>query len=445
MTFPNLFNSRNRAGTMLLAVVYSMFYDYIYQRFIYETFDYMGVEYDPMSGGKYFLYLLVASSPLLAYRGFDSLAAGFSLLTYLLAYIPCIHALYVTDRLAPEIIFIYTVVFFVCMSSFFLTDKLYLLKSVFSKKRVPPLSFSFIECVALLLLVVLVADNIGRLQMVDIFSESDRLYDLRTEFGDSRHRWMKYLLQWLTTAFLPFLLISYLKTRSYLKYGIAMAGYLTVFMMDMQKITFLLPFILTLVYFIRNKKRTGFRLYLHSGLMGAMIGISLLLYVCRDNPLGFVLSGIFILRTMCISGVLFTLYIHFFENHPYTYYTHVNIVNWLTDAYPYADVLGRAVTRGGMNANATFWITDGLAAMGWSGILVISLLFILFKAVLNSIEYRYDRYDCFIIFLPAVSMMLNASLFTAVLSCGFLVLYLIFSQTRIDALEVKSERKYNIS
>ena len=440
MVFPNFLSSRNPVGNVLWAVVYSVFYDYIYRYFIYENFEYMGVEYSPMGLGKYFLFILVASFPLLAYRGFNSLAAGFSLLTYLLAYLPCIHALYVSNHLAPEIIFIYSCVLFGCMSSFFLTDQLYLLRKIFLKRKSGPLPFRFIEYVTLLLIAVLVADNISQLQMVNLFTDSDTLYDLRAEFGDSRVRWMKYLIQWLTTAFLPLLLICYLKTRRYLKYGIVMAGYLLLFMMDMQKITFFFPFILTLVYWILNKKKAGVPSYFHLGVIGAIIGISFLLYSWRNNLFGLALGGIFILRTQCISGLLFTLYIHFFENHPYTYYTHVNIVNWLTEAYPYTDVLGRAVTQGGMNANATFWITDGLAAMGWGGIVGISIIFILFKAILNSIEYRYDRYDCFIIFLPAVSMMLNASLFTAILSCGFLVLYLIFNYVHIEILEIKRER-----
>lgn len=437
MFFPHFLSSRKPAGNILWAGGYILFYDYIYRYYMYETFDYMGVEYNPMNLGKYFLFFIVASFPLMAYRGFNSLAAGFSLLTYVLAYIPCIHALYVSNQLAWEIIFIYSCVFFVCMSSFFLTDKLYFLKKVYSQKTGRRLPFGFIESVTLLVVVLLLGVNIDRLQMVNLFTESDTLYDLRAEFGDDRARWMKYLIQWLTTAFFPLLLICYLKNRSYLKYGMVMAGYLIVFMMDMQKITFFLPFVLTLVYFLPGKNRTGFLYYFHSGLIGALIGISYLLYVYRDNLFVFALSGIFILRTQCISGLLFTLYIHFFENHPYTYYTHVNIVNWLTEAYPYTDVLGRAVSQGGMNANATFWITDGLAAMGWSGIIVISIIFIFFKSTLNSIECRYDRYDCFIIFLPAVSMMLNASLFTAVLSCGFLVLYLILRYVHIEILEIK--------
>jgi hypothetical protein len=99
--------------------------------------------------------------------------------------------------------------------------------------------------------------------------------------------------------------------------------------------------------------------------------------------------------------------------------------------------LGVAVTEGGMNANATFWITDGLAAMGWEGIIFISIIFILFKAVMNSIELKYDKIYCIVIFLPAISAMLNASLFTSILSCGFLILYLLFRNIYIESLEIK--------
>lgn len=216
-----------------------------------------------------------------------------------------------------------------------------------------------------------------------------------------------------------------------------MAGYFVVFMMDMQKITFLLPFVLTTLYFVIDKRNDLVKKYFHAGLLGGMVVVSWPFYICQDNVFLFTLGSIFILRTMCISGYLLTLYIHFFETHPYTYYTHINIVNWATNAYPYSDVLGRAVAEGSMNANATFWITDGVAAMGWSGIIVISAIFILFKTIFNSIELRYDRIFCIMIFLPAVSAMLNASLFTSILSCGFLILYLIFKYIHIETLEIK--------
>jgi hypothetical protein len=131
------------------------------------------------------------------------------------------------------------------------------------------------------------------------------------------------------------------------------------------------------------------------------------------------------LRTTCVSGWLSQLYIHFFTNNPYTYYSHINIVNAITNSYPYSEPLGVVVARGSQNANANFFLTDGLAADGILGVIIICIFFLIILQVINSLSYRYKRTDLFIVFLPTLSYLLNTSLFTTLLSNGLFVLILI--------------------
>ena len=80
---------------------------------------------------------------------------------------------------------------------------------------------------------------------------------------------------------------------------------------------------------------------------------------------------------------------------------------------------------GGGNANANFWTTDGVAAMLLPGILIINSLFFLFLIILNSITDKINRNFVFVLFVPSIVYLLNASFFTFLLSSGGLICILI--------------------
>ena len=140
---------------------------------------------------------------------------------------------------------------------------------------------------------------------------------------------------------------------------------------------------------------------------------------------------IVILRTTAVAGWLTQYYLRFFSvnDKPYTLYSHINIINLLTDYYPYADSLGKTVAYGSQNANANFLLTDGVAAAGIFGLLLIGLVFYVLLHILNSISYRYRLSDLLVIFLPTLSYILNTSLLTTLLSNGLLILILLLGCT----------------
>ena len=77
---------------------------------------------------------------------------------------------------------------------------------------------------------------------------------------------------------------------------------------------------------------------------------------------------------------------------------------------------------------------DGLAAGGPIGVLLSTVFFILFKSLFNAIDYRLDKGMSLCILLFAIASMVNVSLFTAILSCGFLVFYLVVMFFDLDIL-----------
>ena len=136
-------------------------------------------------------------------------------------------------------------------------------------------------------------------------------------------------------------------------------------------------------------------------------------------------------------------YLQFFElgHHPYTYYNHIGIINAITHANPYPQSIGLAVTQGGGNANGVFWLMDGVAAAGVAGVIIISIIFVFVKAFLNSLDRKCSVALCVCIMLNGIISMVNVSLFTALNSCGFIMIYLVFMFFDLSCLKGQSKYK----
>jgi len=144
-------------------------------------------------------------------------------------------------------------------------------------------------------------------------------------------------------------------------------------------------------------------------------------------------ASLFFMRTISMPGQLASIYVDFFTNHPYTYYSHLGFVNKLTGMYPYGnEPLGRAVVDGAYNANANFWVTDGIAAIGPIGVIIINILFFFLLLFINKMfDKKFSKF-ILLVFTPAIFALLNVSLFTTLLSCGMILLILILSVVDFD-------------
>ena len=190
-----------------------------------------------------------------------------------------------------------------------------------------------------------------------------------------------------------------------------------------------MPFALIVLYFVIRKERNAIYSKLHAFLMYFLSVSSLIIVLLKDEVLQLALGFIVILRTSAVAGWLSQYYLRFFcvNDNPFTYYSHINIVNAITNKYPFNEPLGIAVAYGSQNANANLFLTDGMAAGGIFGVLFIGLLFYVLMHLINSVSYRYKLSDLLIIFLPTLSYILNTSIFTTLLSNGLLILIIIIA------------------
>lgn len=80
-----IFSSNNRLSNILLAAIYSLVYDYMYENFVYKLFYYIGrLDYEPMTVERGIIWILLSSLPLAEYKGINKISSFFSLFLYLL-------------------------------------------------------------------------------------------------------------------------------------------------------------------------------------------------------------------------------------------------------------------------------------------------------------------------------------------------------------------------
>lgn len=435
----------NKRNSLLLniivAVLYVLEYRYAYLHFVIERFGYANLTYDPVSGLTV-LMLLQAVLPIVLYKGFRNIASGLSIFTYIFVYVPFVVTIYIAS-FPTYLRILFSLVFFILMCLFFATDNYSALKGVFIKrKRV--FSFRYFEILFVLLFITALVINRRNLTFVNFLSADNALYELRAEEGVGElGKFNIYLTLWLSHAFLPILLVYYYINRKWLKFALSIVGFMVMFMIDKQKITFIIPFVMWGMLYVYRTRKQFLERYFHIILMSIMALSSLFLTYRIQKTDNIALSGvamIVILRTQCIEGEQLDRYAQFFEieNNPYTYYGHVRLINAITHTYPYPKSIGEMVAdKEGSNSNATFLLMDGLAAAGLFGCLLIGLIFIFVKSVLNAMGKKYDNLLLVTILLFAIFSMLNTSLFTSLFSFGFIIIYFTLLFFKFPALEIK--------
>lgn len=429
--------SRSKVANFALGLLYAIVYEYVYANYIMVVFDYGDSTRQHVVTDIIVWYYVLSAIPFMFFKGVKTFGAALSLFLYILAYIPIMNMLYV-GNFSESIRVPYAIALFVSMSVFFMTDHIYAFKTLLSRKR-KLFSFETLEIITAIMFIYLVIVQRGNIHFVNFIDSAAEMYDLRAENNMGGN----YIMAWLRSAFIPLLLVCYLHKKDYVKYAISFGAYIVLFMIDMQKITFIYPFVLTGLYFVATFREEGFKRYFHIFFIGIMIVVALFLMAQLDNPVLYTIAFIFLFRTMCIEGLEMNTYLQFFElgHHPYTYYNHIGVINAITHANPYPQSIGLAVTEGGGNANGVFWLMDGVAAAGVVGVIIISIIFIFVKAILNSLDRKCSVALCVCIMLNGIISMVNVSLFTALNSCGFIMIYLIFMFFDLSCLKEQSMYK----
>ena len=240
----------------------------------------------------------------------------------------------------------------------------------------------------------------------------------------------RYISSWLATVLIPVCLARGLTVRKLSYFTAGSLACLVIYLATAAKWMILLPFGYGAFYvlFSDGRLRRVFPLLTLS--LSTLIG-ALLAAVTNVEGKLFIASSILMSRTLDNGGRLTMAYYNFFATHPVTEYSHINLVNMILDSYPYGErglgqVIGQYFWSADMNANANFWATDGIAAVGLAGVPVASLAAVLLFVVMNAVTRGYDRLFVVLCFIPFIVLLLNTSLFSSVWSGGALFLLLLF-------------------
>lgn len=236
----------------------------------------------------------------------------------------------------------------------------------------------------------------------------------------------------LSGALNPFLMAVGLTERRKTWLWLGIVGQIFVYATAAMKSVLMSGILAPIFYYflVRHRNVSGARLgvLIMASCIAPLVLIALL-DDTSDTILWQIVALIF-MRTYGMTGALSGMYADFFTHHPHTWFSHVNVVAAFVH-YPYQQSLGQEVgvymVGTPLDANANFWATDGTAAIGNAGIVLMGVIAGAFLILANAlIEFRSRRL-AFVAFIPFVMTISNTSLFTALLSGGGgLLLLMIF-------------------
>ena len=343
--------------------------------------------------------------------------------------------------LSPKFTFIQVILFQLsCLFSFTLTGAGYYFKLIkIKEKYIPKFNFwvAFYSAMFLMFLYVIYIFK-GNFKLVSPFDEN--LYDLRFSGRDVAEgdKLVGYFTQWLSGAFLPFLLAIGIVYKKKLLILISCIGQIILYSTAANK-----AFILSIIYMVGiyyiTKKTSKFGIFLTFFLIILITFLTFSQIYFEDDfkLIFFPITSIIMLRTISISTINAVNYYDFFSNNPFTYYSHINIIGKFI-RYPYGDLaLGQVIgiTMSGnvdSNWNANFYITDGFAAMGYSGLIIIGIISGLIFYIIDSLIKSQNIVLCtLLITISSVSLM-NVSIFTTLLTGGllYLILFLVLFENK---------------
>ena len=408
---------------MLAAALYIAALDFAYRAYLPKFWGGWGFSYFDKSDADHSAMFIVAVLPAIWQRSANTRPSTlFQLILYIIVYVPTIVVSYnVSPILSDRIISLWMHILFgtaiiAAMTTYL---PLYLGRVTMARNhRTVLITTAF--CVMFGLVVYGYGSNI------DIFSFRD-IYKHRFEvLKQEPFAPAVYSYWWLSGAILPLGLVWAIHTRSLLLFAVCFMAQIIMFGAISSKSAGLTAFATPLFYLFACvfKESFGTVLILAVALLVTLAGA----FATNAGLVGIVISTL-LARTLGIPGITAVQYDKFFSTYGYTYWTHINFIRLFSD-YPYSREIPYEV---GMHYyhndllswNANFWASDGIAAFGLPGIIIISIFAGLVLRILDqSCKHLDPRLTAAWALAPAMALS-NIGLFTCLLTDGLGVMILI--------------------
>lgn len=282
----------------------------------------------------------------------------------------------------------------------------------------------WLSIVSALILIVRYGDIISFVGVQDTYEQR--------ALGASRTTFDGYLHTYFLVVFSPYLLARGLVFSTsiyrFVWLGTGLAGFILMYGINAQKVALALPAVLIAFYIVDRfrldlLRTTSFMIASASGL--ALAAYAHFLSEGTNGPV----DAIILHRAIAAGAITLPQYFDLFAEKGFTWWTHVKGVSlvipepvgWALDpqwpglGYMVGDhVYGDPLH----NVNANFLVSDGAAAGGFIGMIIIGTLFGIWLIVIDRLSVGQNRTLVLLLLLPMAITLTNGPFFTTMLSFG---------------------------
>jgi hypothetical protein len=372
-------------------------------------------------------------------KDFRRLSSFFAWMICLLMYLPMIVAISFDERFELDERWQYQGLFLLGMLCILVANHIPLCKpvSVYPKFRFTTDQILFrlviLSIISLGFIHQQVGEHLKFVHPIDHFSNTQRIAS-RQFFADKPLS--AYLASVLGNAVVPCIIALAFLSRKwiYILFAAFIAAYIYLLASN-KSFLFIVPF--CILVGVLGKAAMQRQVYYLILFLVTAIGIctGLILYFKPVSPIedGFwSLIYLFLYRSVAISSETVVPYLAFFKQHVHTFFAHAHGFD-LFYPNPYPQGVGVAVGEYlGVNYNmsANFWLADGIAGLGMAGVLLVSLALSFMLYFSDIITQETSTSFAMTASSGVVVGLLNSSLFSTLLSGGWIFVLCIFILTR---------------
>lgn len=402
--------------------IYLVLFQYIFENYLAVVFNYAYYYYIDRELSLYFYMYFISLLPVFFRCPSKSITTFSFDLIYVLGYLPSqATILYMwTDTI--QMYYFTSVLFCVSMVLFSLSTNVTF--SSYAERQIPGRLFSIVIGAITVIGLIAIFYYFGSFMRIVDFSE---VYDLRKASSSVQvSGFVGYIVMWLTALSLPYYFSMALTKKSLTMLLFALIVSISLYAANGAKVAILNGLIIFSLYFI-VKIRGDFLFKI----LFCSVAVFFVVIILPDDGLALWVKSIFMVRVYSNSGWMMVMYYDYFSEFGYTYFSHINIVNKFLDNYPYGDLaLGQVIgikVSGNTEANfnAIFFASDGIAAVGPVGIVLVTLAFIFFLFLLDVVSKKIERVFLFMFLSGFLMTLLNVSLSTSLLSGGGLLIFML--------------------
>lgn len=426
---------------IILSALYILAVHYAYVTYISPTFEY--AHYTYLSPDlinlitTYFLTWLVV----LAHRDTQHPSQAAAVLIYTLCYVPIQLSLLFTVERDYWYIFTAQLALAFSMGLIFLFSRSGPVpkQAGVSGFKALDLSLGLLTIATIILVVIANREHMRLVSFADV-------YELRFESATTpSNPLISYLTSWTSYCFISYFFARGIIHKKILHLCIGLVGSLVLYMATGAKASLLLlPMTICVLALWRNGP--GF---LARTLLALIALIFILVTLLPDDGIFLWAKSIILVRIIGSSGWVASKYFEYFDINGFTYYTHIGPVNSIFSSYPYGDYLmGQMIGieysgSATANFNASFWASDGFAAAGIGGVLIITIPVILLLYLINHFATGFQNRFIVAWNTGFFVAMLNVPLSTALLSGGGIIILLLSWYTSRQKIQSTSNKNLN--